>query len=120
MTPVEAKVIQFVVPFAHVLQGFKVDVPTVLKLARYPVPVLAVVSCQVHKLAVLVPVPVVKVLVLAPIVRARLVDGLVRESQAVAAEPEQEPKTGTPPSVETKQSVPAPPVAAPTKAVPFQ
>ena len=49
--------------------------------------------------------------VFVPIARARLADGAVSEDQAVAVDPEHAANVGVPPAVETKQSVPAPPVA---------
>ena len=55
-------------------------------------------------------VPAVHVVVKLPIVMARLAVGDVRADHRVEAVPEQEPKTGVPPFVETRQRVPAPPV----------
>ncbi len=75
-------------------------------------------SVIVNKLLAEVPEPKVNVLVAAlPIFKDKSALGAVSAFQAVAAEPEQALKVGTPPFVSTKQRVPVAPAEVDVKAL---
>jgi len=74
------------------------------------VPEVNEVDEEVHAVPVVTEFHVI-VVVFAAWARVRLALGADNADQDVEVEPAQELKTGTPPAVETRQSVPAPPVA---------
>jgi hypothetical protein len=99
------------VPWAVNVKGCAVEVPTVLTSNSDPVPVFPVASMIENILDVLVLPWTVMRLVNVPTLMPIFPVGLVNADHDVDALPEQELKTGVPPLTDTRQSVPAPPVA---------
>ena len=99
------------VPAATMRNGLREDPVAVVIRTRFPVPVLSVVSVKLNKsVEPVVPLdPQLNSVLLAFIVSVRLASGVASELQSTV--PEQLEKIGVPPLTETRQSVPAPPVA---------